>query len=76
MKGVDDGIFISNLTWCVIQTVVLLIGYVLAWFLGTILACVTGLFDIPVYCCLLWIVISIRIKFWAEEKFSGYIDYE
>lgn len=79
MKKLRDNLYIGETAWCIIQSIVCLIGVYLFQKLGIALAlklCDAGVYaiDLPFISMMFWLILFTFLKFWIEDKFSDYID--
>jgi putative effector of murein hydrolase len=76
LNRLRDKVYINNITWCLIQTIVLIIGTVVAFFIGLLIEVRLDKLSIelPILFSLIWILILIFAKIKIEDEFSDCID--
>lgn len=75
-NSIRNKIFIGKIAWCLIQTVVLVLGAIGSYFLGVWLVVKSGgdNFIAPMLFVLIWMFSFVGLKFWVEDEFSDCID--
>lgn len=74
IENIRKNLYISESTWCVIQTIVLTLGFIASFYFGVFLAIIFNFWDIPIICVHMFLVLFIYAKFKIEEEFSDVID--